>query len=237
MTGLLFCHRQAIHVDVQEVVGADAPDAVRGEGGLGRRMDNRPVDDEVNFVGLDPDLERVHRLAVGVGNFDGGVRDGSVAACARETGEGRLRGIAVPGLDQPDAERLRPAHHPSGIVLGDHEIGVLLVPFVEICAPENEAEVIDMAAALVLGERGLERVIAGHNVGRIPEHGGGRRFNVVTGPGGQKFDGAGFVWVRGAGASVLTLFPTGGDGLSRERGGGEESQREDDYWYGFDHNV
>src|SRR5207237_2313296 len=59
---LPLAHAQAVDVDVEEVIRAEAPDAVRVDFGLRCGMDDGAVDHEVDLVGPDANFERVDRF-------------------------------------------------------------------------------------------------------------------------------------------------------------------------------
>src|SRR5712692_8794488 len=66
--GLLLRDREAVHLHLKEVIDAEAIDAVglRRRPRLRHRVDDRAVDDEINFVAHHAHFERVGALSTGV---------------------------------------------------------------------------------------------------------------------------------------------------------------------------
>src|SRR5688572_9231646 len=145
----LFAHREAGNHDLgQCVVDAEAVNAVGVDAGLWRRSNDGSIDEVVNLVRADSHFERV-------GGFTARV-------------ELRHRGVGRAREDVLDRLAVALFHQPRP-VLRNREIRVALVRTVKVLAPEDQPEVVRMAAPLILGERRLQRVVPGRRVLRIPE--------------------------------------------------------------------
>src|SRR5258708_69561 len=83
---LALAHAKPTDIDIEEVVGAEAPDAVGDDIALRRGVDDRAVDDEIDLVALHAHFERVDRFAVSAGLLHHFVHDGAVAPGPGEAG-------------------------------------------------------------------------------------------------------------------------------------------------------
>src|SRR5688500_16744825 len=109
---------------------------------------------------------------------------------------GRLRALAGANLELA--------------VLRDDEVVVSLCRALEVATAEDEAVIARMAGRLHQVERGLDRVIAGHGVLRIPERSGRAANDVEALAHRVDLELRRVVGVAGVGAGVDADFESGG---------------------------